>query len=283
MSPTPQPPSSAAPAAAAKDADEVEVKLRLPDAAAAEAATRAVLEPGPRHRAPAEAVGRTLAQQNFFFDGAGGELGAQRCVLRLRFASSSSSGEQDESAVLTLKGQQVLSGGIGVARELEAPLADARAARRYVDAPSLMVQEVLREGRGGEAAARVLRELEETDYGRAALARLSCLGGFENTRREVAWEFWGEGADGEGGEKGGGDAEALPPRSTRTRSERALIELDETRYEWGTVYELEAEAKGAAAAERLRDALEAALTTRGVAFSRSTVSKFRNFVKRTLE
>jgi adenylate cyclase class IV len=262
MPPPPPPP--------AKDADEVEVKLRLPDAAAAKAAAQAILDPGARHAG--SRVGRTLAQENVFFDGAGGELGAQRCVLRLRFAEASvadgeGAQEKAESAVLTLKGQQVLSAGIGVARELEAPLPDARAARRYVQDPSLMVQEVLREGKGGEAAAQVLKELDGTEHGRAALASLSCLGGFKNTRREVAWEFWssGEGTD---------DAAAR---------EHALVELDETAYEWGTVYELEAEAPGAAAAERLRDALEAALKERGVAFSRSTVSKFRNFIRRELE
>jgi hypothetical protein len=283
--------AAAAAAAAPKDADEVEVKLRLPDAAAARAATEAVLRGGAHARAAQ--IGATHAQENFFFDGAGGELGAERCVLRLRFASTTTAnadsvaaGEATETAVLTLKGQQVLEGGIGVARELDAPLADARAARRYVADPSLLVQEVLRDGGsgGGESggggggtggAAAVLRALEATEHGRAALAHLRCLGGFKNTRREVAWEFFSSAADKEedaGGGRGGAQA-----------TERALLELDETQYEWGTVYELEAEAPGAAAAERLRDALEGALRGAAVPFSRSGVSKFRNFVRRTLE
>jgi uncharacterized protein YjbK len=248
--------------AGAKDADEVEVKLRLPDAAAARAAADALFAGG--DRAKPSAVRATLAQENYFFDGAGGELGKERCVLRLRFALSSSS--KEETAVLTLKGQQVLDGGIGVARELEAPLPDARAARRYLQNPDLLVEEVLRKdgGKAGGAAADVLRALEATDHGRAALGRLTCLGGFKNTRREVPWEFFvGEGGSGS--------------------TEQRLVELDETAYEWGTVYELEAEAPGAAAAERLRDALESVLRDAGVTFSRSTVSKFRNFVRRTLE
>lgn len=262
------------PQQAAKDADEVEVKLRLPDAAAARLAREALLAGG-KHALPA-AVRATLAQENYFFDGEGGELGRERCVLRLRFASSSKSEPQqqqrqkeEETAVLTLKGQQVLDGGIGVARELEAPLLDSRAARRYVDDPSLLVEEVLR-GPGQQGpAADVLRALEATEHGRAALTRLRCLGGFKNTRREVPWEFYVDGSSGS------------PPSPRPTA--RALVELDETAYEWGTVYELEAEAPGAAAAERLRDALERALGERGVPFSRSTVSKFRNFVRRTLE
>jgi uncharacterized protein YjbK len=262
-----------------KDADEIEVKLRLPDADAAARARDALLRGGP-HARPC-AVRATLAQENYFFDGQGGELGAQRCVLRLRFAASDAS-DAEETATLTLKGQQVLEGGIGVAREVEAALPDARAARRYVDAPRLLVEEVLlAEGRGGGApeggggAAEVLRALEATEHGRAALARLRCLGGFKNVRREVPWSFFlpPSGAGGGGG-GGGGD----PPRT-----ESALVELDETRYDWGTVYELEAEAAGAEAAARLRDALERALADAGVPFSRSTASKFRNFVRRTLE
>jgi adenylate cyclase class IV len=319
------PTSKSTPAgAAAKDADEVEVKLRLPDAAAAAAAAAAFLRGGP-HARPA-AVGATHAQENFFFDGAGGELSAARCVLRLRFASTTPAdgeggGGPTETAVLTLKGQQVLSGGIGVAREVEAPLADARAARRYVSQPGLLAEEVLQGGSGGQGAAGVLRALQEgTEGGRAALARLVCLGGFRNTRREVAWEFFsapGAGgaadaaagaaaaagadaaaaaADAAAAAKGAaapaatgpaatGPAATTAPRAAPTEAETgtALLELDETAYEWGTVFEVEAEAPGAAAAERVRDALERTLAAAGVPFSRSGVSKFRNFIRRTLE
>ena len=66
---------------------EVEVKLRLADAAA-HAALAAALQPGYR---------TTHQQENFFFDGAGGELSSRRVVLRVRFYGG------DKKAVITLK------------------------------------------------------------------------------------------------------------------------------------------------------------------------------------
>lgn len=81
------------------------------------------------------------------------------------------------------------------------------------------------------------------------VTELVCLGGFNNTRQEFEW---------------GGH----------------LLELDETKFEWGTLYELECET---AEPERLRGELEEFLTQQGVAHSYSTASKFANFKKRTLE
>lgn len=45
------------------------------------------------------------------------------------------------------------------------------------------------------------------------LSELVCLGGFDNTRQEVSWQGF-------------------------------TLELDETKYPWGTLYELEAETVG---------------------------------------
>jgi uncharacterized protein YjbK len=45
------------------------------------------------------------------------------------------------------------------------------------------------------------------------LTELVCMGGFNNTRQEVSWEGF-------------------------------TLELDETKYPWGTLYELEAETVG---------------------------------------
>lgn len=78
---------------------------------------------------------------------------------------------------------------------------------------------------------------------------LVCLGGFNNTRQEYEW---------------GGH----------------LLELDETKFEWGTVYELECESTEP---ERLRRELEAYLTKLGVDYKYSTTTKFANFRNRTLE
>lgn len=80
------------------------------------------------------------------------------------------------------------------------------------------------------------------------VSQLVCLGGFNNTRQEFEW---------------GGHT----------------LELDETKYEWGTLYELECETSEA---ERLRGELEQFLTGLGVPHSYSTTSKFANFRNRTL-
>ncbi|EFN57892.1 hypothetical protein CHLNCDRAFT_29986 [Chlorella variabilis] len=79
--------------------------------------------------------------------------------------------------------------------------------------------------------------------------QLVCLGGFNNTRQEFEW---------------GGH----------------LLELDETQYEWGRLYELECES---AEPERLRQELEAYLTQLGVGYKYSTTTKFANFRNKTLE
>lgn len=78
---------------------------------------------------------------------------------------------------------------------------------------------------------------------------LVCLGGFKNTRNVYAWEG-------------------------------QVLELDETCYEWGTLYELECETSEPMA---LRDKLGAFLKDAGVQYSYSTTTKFANFIRRTLE
>lgn len=75
------------------------------------------------------------------------------------------------------------------------------------------------------------------------------LGGFANTRQELRWES-------------------------------LLLELDETRFEWGTVYELECETDQL---EVVKPRLEAALRGAGIAFRDGTVTKFANFVNKTLD
>ncbi|GAB4823572.1 hypothetical protein N2152v2_010618 [Parachlorella kessleri] len=78
---------------------------------------------------------------------------------------------------------------------------------------------------------------------------LVSLGGFKNTRQEFDWQ-------------------------------EHLLELDETKYEWGTLYELECETTEP---EKLRQELEAFLGEQGVAYKYSTTTKFANFRNRTLE
>ena len=78
---------------------------------------------------------------------------------------------------------------------------------------------------------------------------LICLGGFHNVRKEYEWEGH-------------------------------LLELDETKYEWGTVYELECET---IEPEVMREKLENLLTQHSVSFKYSTTTKFANFRNKTLE
>lgn len=58
------------------------------------------------------------------------------------------------------------------------------------------------------------------------------------------------------------------------------LELDETRYEWGTTYEIECETRQPEAA---RAQLEAALGAAGISYTYSQATKFANFRNRTLE
>ena len=58
------------------------------------------------------------------------------------------------------------------------------------------------------------------------------------------------------------------------------LELDETQYDWGTLYELECETEEP---DALKPKLEGLLRAHGVAFKYSTTSKFANFRNRTLE
>lgn len=196
---------------------EVEVKLRL---SGAEAHKKLEQLFAPQRVA-------THQQENFFFDGPQRELNSRRVVLRLRFYDT------DKKALLTLKGEQILRDGIGRASEVETAV-DPVAARAYLREPSslLQLQDELIQGLARQ-------------YG---LSSLVCLGGFDNTRQEVAWQGY-------------------------------TLELDETAYKWGTLYELEAETDKP---EELRAKLEGLLQAEGVGYSYSTTSKFANFINRTL-
>lgn len=78
---------------------------------------------------------------------------------------------------------------------------------------------------------------------------LVCLGGFRNVRQEFAWEG-------------------------------QTIELDETQYDWGTLYELECETYQP---EEVKEKLEDLLRSNGISYEYSSVSKFANFVNKSLE
>jgi len=196
---------------------QIEVKLRLPDAAAYGAVAAALGGP-PARKA-------THHQENFFFDGPGKELGAERAVLRVRYYDT------DRRALITLKGKQILVDGIGRGSEVEADAPDPKAARAWVEDPSGLLALDLPLLRDGVAS-------------RFGVSSLVCLGGFENVRQE--FPFAGH-----------------------------TLELDETRFAWGTLYEIEVES---GEPEVVKAKLEALLKEHAIPFSYSTTTKFHNFI-----
>jgi adenylate cyclase class IV len=144
--------------APSKKGVEVEVKLRLPDAASHASVAQALI---PCFR-------RTHEQENFFFDGADGELGAQRVVLRLRFY------DRDGKAEITCKGRQELDGGVGRASEEEEDVKDPVAARLCLQDPGALFE------MGSPLVARLKEQ-----YGLKNGLRL--LGGFDNLRSIYNW------------------------------------------------------------------------------------------------
>eukprot|EP00775_Hariotina_reticulata_P007407 gene7407-7616_t len=196
---------------------QVEVKLRL-SGREAYARLEEVLRPGKL---------TTHQQENYFFDGPNRELNSQMVVLRLRFYND------DKKAVITLKGKQVLAAGIGRASEVEEEV-DPIQARKYLQEPSSMLL----------LPSTLIQDMTR----HFALNALMCLGGFNNSRQEIAWQGF-------------------------------TLELDETMYPWGTLYELEAETDKP---EELRDQLEKMLQKESITYSYSTTSKFANFINTTL-
>lgn len=196
---------------------EVEVKIRLPDKSAFDKLTQ-LLAPGKK---------ASHAQENYFFDGSNRELEATRSVLRVRFYNN------NDKAVITVKGKQILQNGIGRASEVEEDVKDVQAARTWLTTPDLLLQ-----------ASPLLQQLNE----KIGMKHLVCLGGFKNQREVFEWEG-------------------------------QTLELDETQYEWGTLYEIECETTEP---EVVRDKLEALLSTNGVSYSYSVTSKFANFINKSL-
>lgn len=58
------------------------------------------------------------------------------------------------------------------------------------------------------------------------------------------------------------------------------LEVDETQFDWGTVYEVECET---ADPERLRGELGELLDKNNIGYKYNTTTKFQNFIKRSLE
>ena len=121
-----------------------------------------------------------------------------------------------------------------------------RASEEEEDVDPALARKVLADPAALLAAGIPLVDKVAAAYGVAAF---DALGGFKNVRDVFTWE---------GHE----------------------LELDETQYDWGTLYELECETEEP---DALKPKLEGLLRAHGVAFKYSTTSKFANFRNKTLE
>ena len=149
----------------------------------------------------------------------------------------------DKRALVTLKGKQKLVEGIGRGTEVEFDFPEAKAARKFVAAENSKQPSsaFLDEAPQNNAVLRSLRKV----YGAKELV---CIGGFKNVRKE--FEFEGH-----------------------------TLELDETKFEHGTVYEIEVESTEP---EKVKAKLESFLKENGIEFEYSATTKFANFINKTL-
>jgi adenylate cyclase class IV len=215
---------------------EVEIKLRLPDAAAHRRLSSFL---APR-------LVRTHAQRNLFFDAAARTLAAATAALRVRLyadgdgdGGGGGGGDGDRAppsrAVLALKRRPRLDAGVSRVEEVEEPLDPALALACAADPARL----------GGVDSPIVRLVAAEYGVGGAA-APFVCLGGFRNTR--AVYELEDEGL---------------------------VLELDETRFDFGTSYELECETPEP---DRVKEVLERLLTVAGVPYEYSRSNKFGCFM-----
>lgn len=147
----------------------------------------------------------------------------------------------DKRALVTLKGKQKLVDGIGRGTEVEFDFPDAKAARKFVQQDSPAPAAFLNEAPQDSDVIKRLRE----DYDASELV---CIGGFKNVRKEFSFEGH-------------------------------TLELDETNFEHGTVYEIEVESTDP---EPLKEKLEAFLKGQGIEYEYSATTKFANFINKTL-
>lgn len=181
---------------------------------------------------------RTHAQRNLFFDDAARTLGAATAALRVRLYD----GPDDRGpsrAVLALKRRPRIEAGVSRVEEIEEPLEPALALA-CADDPARL----------GGVDSPIIR-LVAAEYGVGGdAAPFLCLGGFGNTRAVYEYEL----------EDGGGGL---------------VLELDETRFDFGTRYELECET---AEPDRVKEVLERLLTVAGVPYEYCRNSKFACFM-----
>uniref|UniRef100_A0A0E0ATM0 CYTH domain-containing protein n=1 Tax=Oryza glumipatula TaxID=40148 RepID=A0A0E0ATM0_9ORYZ len=179
---------------------------------------------------------RTDAQRNLFFDAAARPLAAATAALRVRLYGLDD--RAPSRAVLALKRRPRIDAGVSRVEEVEEPL-DPAIALACVDDPASL---------GGVESPIIRLVSEEYGVGGDA-APFVCLGGFRNTRAVYQLEE--------------GDTLGL------------VVELDETRFDFGTNYELECET---AEPEQAKQVLERLLTVAGVPYEYSRSNKFACFM-----
>jgi len=177
---------------------------------------------------------RTHAQRNLFFDAAACTLAAASAALRVRLYDERPDDRFPSRAVLALKRRPRIDAGVSRVEEVEEPL-DPALALACADDPARL----------GGLDSPIIR-LVAAEYGVGGdAAPFICLGGFRNTRAVYDYEL----------EDGGGGL---------------VLELDETRFDFGTSYELEP--------DRVKEVLESLLTVAGVPYEYSRTNKFACFL-----
>jgi uncharacterized protein YjbK len=165
----------------------------------------------------------THIQRNLFFDAATRSLAAATAALRVRLYGPDD--HVPSRAVLALKRRPRIDAGVSRVEEVEEPL-DPELAVACADDPVRL----------GRIDSPIIR-LVAGEYGVGGdVSPFVCLGGFRNTRSVYDLE---------------GDSEGLG----------LVLELDETRFDFGTSYELECET---AEPYRAKEVLERLLMVAGV-------------------
>lgn len=177
---------------------------------------------------------KTHNQHNNFFDGISGELSGRRAVLRIRFYND----QPITKCVISLKAKAVLENGVSRVEEDEEEI-DPAIGEQCVSDPTRLASLVLSE------SSRIMKRVKDEFFGGNSEFGIGfvCLGGFKNLRNVYEW-------------KG------------------LMIELDETSFEFGKLYEIECESSEP---EKAKEVIEEFLKENGVSYSYSVASKFAIF------
>ncbi|XP_074578525.1 triphosphate tunnel metalloenzyme 3 [Curcuma longa] len=143
--------------------------------------------------------------------------------------------DADARCVISLKAKASLVGGVSRVEEDEEDI-DPALGRACAADPLRLAD--------AAASSRIMRRVLEEFGSEGKMGSFVCLGGFRNVRAVYAWK------------------------------EGLTLELDETRYDFGTSYEVECETTDP---EKAKELLESFLKENGIPYSYSEASKFAVF------